>query len=61
MIEYRTSSSCTYGNCVAVGVGPDGRVAVRDTKDPGGPELLFTPEEWAAFTAGVRNGEFDFS
>jgi hypothetical protein len=34
-------------------------VAVRDTKDPGGPRLIFSPAEWEAFTAGVRDGEFD--
>lgn len=61
MTEYKTSSFCTYGNCIAVGVIPGGQVAVRDTKNPGGPELLFSSEEWAAFTAGVRNGEFDLT
>jgi hypothetical protein len=34
-------------------------VAVRDSKDPTGPMLLFTPLEWRAFLAGVRDGEFD--
>ncbi|MGH3513390.1 MAG: DUF397 domain-containing protein [Pseudonocardiaceae bacterium] len=33
--------------------------AVRDSKNPTGPELMFTGPEWAAFTAGVRSGEFD--
>lgn len=33
--------------------------AVRDSKDRDGPVLLFTPAEWTAFTAGVRDGEFD--
>lgn len=33
--------------------------AVRDSKDPSGPVLRFTPAEWAAFTAGVRDGEFN--
>ena len=37
----------------------DGHVAMRDGKDPDGPVLVFTPGEWAAFTAGVRDGEFD--
>jgi hypothetical protein len=36
-----------------------GAVAVRDTKDPDGPKLAFAPEEWIAFTAGVKAGEFD--
>jgi len=36
-----------------------GHVALRDGKDPDGPVLIFTPGEWAAFTAGVHDGEFD--
>ncbi|MGH3965600.1 MAG: DUF397 domain-containing protein, partial [Pseudonocardiaceae bacterium] len=32
--------------------------AVRDSKDPTGTALMFTATEWAAFTAGVRGGEF---
>ncbi|MFW6691804.1 DUF397 domain-containing protein [Streptomyces sp. MAR4 CNX-425] len=34
-------------------------VAVRDSKDPDGPALLFTPEMFAAFVADVRGGRFD--
>ena len=34
-------------------------ILVRDARDPGGPALVFTPGEWDAFVAGVRNGEFD--
>ncbi|MQA14862.1 MAG: DUF397 domain-containing protein [Pseudonocardiaceae bacterium] len=45
--------------CVEVAPLPDGDRAVRDSKDPHGPALIFTPAEWAAFTAGVRDGEFD--
>jgi hypothetical protein len=47
------------GNCVEVAALPDGHRAVRDSKDSNGPALIFTPAEWAAFTAGVRDGEFD--
>jgi hypothetical protein len=47
------------GNCVEVAQLDDGGHAVRDSKDPHGPALIFTPAEWAAFTAGVRDGEFD--
>lgn len=47
------------GNCVEVADLDRGHRAVRDSKDPHGPALRFTPEEWAAFTAGVRDGEFD--
>ena len=36
-----------------------GIVAVRDSKDPRGPRLAFTPAAWEAFTARARNGDFD--
>jgi Domain of unknown function (DUF397) len=45
-------------SCVEVALRP-GEVAVRDSKDSGGPVLVFTPEEWWAFLAGVRADEFD--
>ncbi|WP_430641000.1 DUF397 domain-containing protein [Couchioplanes caeruleus] len=45
-------------NCVEVAhVGT--AVAVRDSKYPSGPSLLFTPQEWTAFLAGAKDGEFD--
>jgi hypothetical protein len=47
------------GNCVEVARNLPGIVAVRDSKDPHGPKLVFTPDEWCAFTAGVTAGEFD--
>lgn len=61
MIDYRVSSFCSMGNCVEVGRTPDGGVAVRDRKDTDGAPLVFTPEEWTAFVAGVKAGEFDLS
>jgi hypothetical protein len=36
-----------------------GRVAVRDSKDPAGPVLIYNEVEWSAFLAGARNREFD--
>ena len=58
MIEFKISSFCDLGNCVEVGQLPGGAVAVRDTKDRE-QSLVFTPDEWTAFVAGVKNGEFD--
>lgn len=54
-------SSCSSGNaaCVEVADLDSGGRAVRDSKDPTGPALMFTATEWVAFTAGVRAGEFD--
>jgi hypothetical protein len=49
------------GQCVEVASNMPGVVAVRDSKDPGGPELAFAADEWRAFTAGVRGGKFDLA
>jgi hypothetical protein len=49
------------GNCVEVAQFPDPAVAVRDSKNPDGHMLVFTPDEWRAFIAGVRSGEFDLA
>lgn len=46
-------------NCVEVATAIDQHVGVRDSKNPDGGILVFTPSEWAAFVEGVRNGEFD--
>lgn len=46
-------------NCVEVATNLPNRVLVRDTKHRSGPVLTFTPDEWAAFVAGAKDGEFD--
>lgn len=62
VIEYQISSYCNGGGCVEVGRTSDGPVVVRDSKDPERrASLVFTAEEWAAFVAGVKNGEFDLA
>jgi hypothetical protein len=38
---------------------PEGEVAVRNSRHPSGPALVYTRAEITAFLAGVRNGEFD--
>ncbi|WP_449348652.1 DUF397 domain-containing protein [Streptomyces shaanxiensis] len=51
----RSSYSTGANNCVETArpsAGPwAGLLAVRDSKDPDGPTLLFSPESWAGFTA----------
>ncbi|HET9255102.1 MAG TPA: DUF397 domain-containing protein [Pseudonocardiaceae bacterium] len=54
----RSSYSTAAGNCVEIAGLPGGHRAVRDSKDPAGPVLACAPGVWAAFTAGVRAGEF---
>ena len=55
----KSSYSGGSGNCVEVTGSLPGAVGVRDSKDPGGPALVITPRSWRAFTARVKNGEFD--
>ena len=55
----KSQRSGTSGNCVEVALVEGGRVAVRDSKDPDGPKLVFTPAEWEAFVSRAKNGEFD--
>jgi hypothetical protein len=43
------------GNCVEVARNLPGVVAVRDSKDPAGPALVFSLDEWAAFTAAIKD------
>lgn len=44
------------GQCVEVAANLPGVVAVRDSKDPGGPALVFPPGRWADFITGLKNG-----
>ena len=61
--EWRKASysNSNGGACVEVAGNLPGVVAVRDSKDPHGPALIFTPDEWYAFAAGIRGGEVDLS
>lgn len=58
--EWRKSAhSGGNGSCVEVASNLSGIVAVRDSKNPDGPKLAFAPDEWRAFTAGIKAGEFN--
>ena len=66
-VVWRRSSTSDSGDeaCIEVALAPGSKegsehvIAVRDSRHPDGPALIFTPAEWDAFTAGVRDGEFD--
>ncbi|MCX4878788.1 MULTISPECIES: DUF397 domain-containing protein [unclassified Streptomyces] len=47
------------GQCVQTKQLADGRVALRQSTDPAGPALIYTPEEITAFVAGVKRGLAD--
>ena len=53
-----TRSGSPSDNCVEVAfVG--GAIVVRDSRNPDGAQLVFTPNEWDAFVEGAKDGEFD--
>ncbi|MFI7669712.1 DUF397 domain-containing protein [Nocardia sp. NPDC049526] len=56
---FKSSRSGAHAECVEVAFLDGGMVGVRDSKNPTGPALVFTPGEWSAFTAGVNDGEFE--
>ncbi|WP_159841501.1 DUF397 domain-containing protein [Nocardia sp. CY41] len=58
---FKSSHSGTGGDCVEVAHLTGGMVGVRDSKNPTGPALIFTPSEWDAFTATIAGDGFDFS
>lgn len=59
--DFKTSSFTQRGGiitrCVQVATKPEG-VAIRDSKNPAGPVLFFTRDEFTVFVCGVKNDEF---
>jgi Domain of unknown function (DUF397) len=52
---HKSSHSSANGQCVEV-APVAGAVAVRDSKNPAGPVLIFTRQAWAAFVEDVKRG-----
>ncbi|MFD8705903.1 DUF397 domain-containing protein [Kitasatospora sp. NPDC059648] len=53
----KSSYSGNNNNCVEIAELP-GYVAVRDSKDPDGPALVFPRSAWNLFALSAGNGEF---
>lgn len=60
--EWRKSSNSdnTGGQCVEV-ADLASAVAVRDSKDPDGPKLVFGAGAWSAFAARAKGGRLDLT
>ncbi|MFI7003620.1 DUF397 domain-containing protein [Nocardia sp. NPDC050175] len=58
---FKSSHSGSNQDCVEVAHLDGGHVGVRDSKNPTGPALVFTPSEWDVFVSGAQDGEFDRS
>ncbi|NRQ30535.1 DUF397 domain-containing protein [Nonomuraea sp. NN258] len=47
------------GNCVELAGLPTGEIAMRNSRFPEGPALVYTRAEITAFVLGAKDGEFD--
>jgi len=56
--QWRKSTFTGANSCVEVADNLPGIIAVRNSNDPDGPTVVFTPAEWTAFIKGVHAGEF---
>ncbi|MFI9639439.1 DUF397 domain-containing protein [Micromonospora sp. NPDC051925] len=58
--RWHKSTRSQTSNCVEVAQLHTGtaEVALRDSKDPSGPILLFPRAGWLGFIEGTKNGQF---
>lgn len=55
----KSAVSSSQGNCMEFAQLPGDRVALRNSRYPNGPALIYTKAEMAALVQGAKNGEFD--
>ncbi|MEU4212132.1 DUF397 domain-containing protein [Streptomyces sp. NPDC026206] len=56
----KSRHSNSQGSCVEFAKLPGGGIAVRNSRHPDGPALVYTPAEIEAMLLGVKDGEFDY-
>lgn len=54
----KAQQSVQNGQCVEL-ARAGSMIAIRDSKNPAGPMLMYTAAEWRAFLDGAKHGEFD--
>jgi predicted secreted Zn-dependent protease len=57
-LTWHTALSCDGGECVEVAADRN-IILIRNSRQPGGPLLEYTPEEWHEFVSGIKKGDFD--
>ncbi len=55
----KSTASNPNGSCVELARLAGGSIAMRNSRFPAGPALIYTRAEIAAFLAALKNGEFD--
>ncbi len=56
----KSAHSNPSGSCLEIAELPGGDVAIRNSHYSGGPALIYTAAEIAAFIKGVKDGQFDY-
>ncbi|QNP64521.1 DUF397 domain-containing protein [Streptomyces genisteinicus] len=59
VVWQKSRHSNSQGSCVEFAKLPGGDVAMRNSRHPEGPALVYTPAEIEALLLGVKDGEFD--
>lgn len=57
-LTWHTALSCESGACVQVAVD-DHSILIGNSRQPSGPVLEYTRDEWHQFVRGIKNGDFD--
>lgn len=57
---HKSAHSGKQGNCVEVARLHTGQVAIRNSRYPSGPALIFTRPEMESFLLGAADGEFNY-
>lgn len=60
VVWQKSTRSGAIGNCVEMAALETGGVAVRNSRHPAGPALVYTREEMAAFLLAIKEGHFDY-
>ncbi|BDU02495.1 MULTISPECIES: DUF397 domain-containing protein [Nocardia] len=55
---FKSSYSASNGQCVEIAHLTNGTVGMRDSKNPTGPTLTFTPTAWDTFLSATKSGHF---
>ncbi|WP_420830786.1 DUF397 domain-containing protein [Actinomadura graeca] len=55
----KSRRSNSQGNCVELAELPGGQVAMRNSRHPEGPALIYTRPEIEALILGAKDGDFD--
>lgn len=57
---FKSPRSNPSGNCVELAKLPTGTIAVRNSRHPEGPALIYAKAEIDALLRGARDGDFDY-